>query len=298
MTRNRSILKKLPIHYFIVEECSIFCRMAERTLLLAHSCLRDTDFRVRASIAKGAGFNAIGLNAGSISNQYGEYQRLRTIGWTDETLHGVLLEFDIKIAELEALVIGNDVQADEFVRLAQLFGVQTIQTIAWSTSNIKTDALDFSHAVPWLRSVADRIVDLGCRIALEFIPTTPIPDADTAQRLADEVDRKNVGTCVDFWHVMRGRGISEMTRVDWTRVFNVQVNDGSLAPIDPDYIHDCLFNRVVPGDGEFPLDELVKFVPRSAPLNMEVMNSCLDGATSDDRQKILSRGLQRVLGAH
>lgn len=272
--------------------------MTERTLLLAHSCLRNTDFQVRASIAKSAGFNAIGLNAGSISNRNGEYQRLLSIGWTDETLRDVLQEFDIQIAELEALVIGNDSQADEFVRLAHLFGVQTIQTIAWHHDDTKSDALDFSHAVPWLRSVADRIADLGCRIALEFIPTTPIPDADTAQRLADEVDRKNVGTCIDFWHVMRGQGISEMTRVDWTRVFNVQVNDGSLAPIDSDYIRDCLINRVVPGDGEFPLGELMKFVPRSAPINMEVMNSHLDSGSSEDRQKILSRGLQRVLDAH
>jgi sugar phosphate isomerase/epimerase len=272
--------------------------MAKRTLLLAHSCLRNTDFRVRASIARAAGFNSIGLNAGSISNQNGEYQRLRNDGWTDKTLHGVLLDFDIQIAELEALVIGNDVQADEFVRLAQLFGVQTIQTIAWRSGVSASDPLDFAHAVSWLRSVADRIADLGCRIALEFIPTTPIPDADTAQRLADEVDRINVGTCVDFWHVMRGRGISEMTRVDWNRVFNVQVNDGSLAPIDSDYIRDCLINRVVPGDGEFPIDKLMKFVPQSAPINMEVMNSRLDSGSSDDRQKILTRGLQRVLDAH
>jgi hypothetical protein len=97
---------------------------------------------------------------------------------------------------------------------------------------------------------------------------------------------------------MRGRGISEMTRVDWNRVFNVQVNDGSLAPIDSDYIRDCLINRVVPGDGEFPIDKLMKFVPQSAPINMEVMNSRLDSGSSDDRQKILTRGLQRVLDAH
>jgi hypothetical protein len=31
---------------------------------------------------------------------------------------------------------------------------------------------------------------------------------------------------------------------------------------------------------------------------MEVMNSHLDSGSSEDRQKILSRGLQRVLDAH
>ena len=142
--------------------------MTERTLLLAHSCLRNTDFQVRASIAKSAGFNAIGLNAGSISNRNGEYQRLLSIGWTDETLRDVLQEFDIQIAELEALVIGNDSQADEFVRLAHLFGVQTIQTIAWHHDDTKSDALDFSHAVPWSSFPRHRFL---MQILLSVLPT-------------------------------------------------------------------------------------------------------------------------------
>jgi sugar phosphate isomerase/epimerase len=270
--------------------------MESRTLLLAHSCLRNTDFSERVAIALECGFNAIGLNAGSISNRVGEYQRLLDLGWTDETLTGTLRDAGIRIGELEALVIGNDLQAKTFERLAQKFEVTNIQTIAWFPSNDEGNELNVQEMIDWLRQFADRVIAFGTKIAIEFIPTTPIEDAATAQRLADLVDRPNVGTCVDFWHVMRGKGLSELRRVNWETVFNVQINDGQLIASDSDYIRDCLQNRQVPGDGEFPLDKLFSMVPTDAPINMEVMNIRLDTATFDERCEILSRGLRNSLG--
>lgn len=269
--------------------------MAEPILLLAHSCLRNTDFSERVRIAALCGFTAIGLNAGSVSNQTGEYQRLIDSGWTDEAMTATLNAAGMRIGELEALVIGNDQQARTFIRLAERFKVTTIQTIAWFSIEDHGAPLNISSAVDWLRNFSDEVRAFGTRLAIEFIPTTPIPDARSAQHIADLVDRANVGVCVDFWHVMRGKGVSELQQVDWKRVFNVQINDGQHVQADSNYIRDCLFNRLVPGDGQFPLDVLFASVPSDAPLNMEVMNRQLDEATSDQRCTILSRGLMRSL---
>jgi len=269
--------------------------MTTRNVLVAHSCLRKVNFEERVRIAAEAGFNSVGLNAGSISNRGGEYKRLLDLGYDDARMQRILDEHALKIAEVEALVIGNDEQARTCRHLVETFGVDTIQTIAMFRVDGESEPLDIDAAAQWLRNFATELAPYGTKLALEFIPTTPIPDASTAQRLADAAGHPNVGTCVDFWHVMRGRGISELDVVDWNRVYNVQVNDGTLVPADPNYIHDCLYYREVPGDGEFPIDELMARVPATAPINMEVMNTFLDSATAAEQVATLRRGRERVL---
>lgn len=269
--------------------------MNTRNVLVAHSCLRKVDFEERVRIAAEAGFNSVGLNAGSISNRGGEYKRLLDIGYDDDRMQRILDEHGLKIAEVEALVIGNDEQARTCRHLVERFGVDTIQTIAMFRVEGESEPLDVDAAARWLRNFAAELAPYGTKLALEFIPTTPIPDASTAQRLADAAGHPNVGTCVDFWHVMRGKGITELDAVDWSRVYNVQVNDGTLAPADSNYIYDCLYYREVPGDGEFPIDALMARVPVAAPINMEVMNRFLDSATADEQIATLKRGRERVL---
>ena len=268
--------------------------MTIRNVLVAHSCLRKVNFEERVRIAAEAGFNSVGLNAGSISNVGGEYKRLIDLGYDDDRMQRILNEYGLKIAEIEALVIGNDEQARTCRHLVERFGVDTIQTIARFSVDEPSTPLDIATAARWLRNFAAELAPYGTKLALEFIPTTPIPDASTAQRLADAADHPNVGTCVDFWHVMRGRGISDLEEVDWSRVYNVQVNDGTLVPADPNYIYDCLYYREVPGDGEFPIDALMARVPAMAPINMEVMNRFLDSATADEQIATLRRGRERL----
>ena len=272
--------------------------MHDLQVVITHGTLRHTDFVSRVDTASRAGFQAIGLNAGSISNRGGEYQRIRSSGTRDSDIKNTLSKFGIRIAELEALVIGDDNQAELFLRLARTFNVSVIQTIGMFELNKPSALLDVDFTVKWLQNLSRDLASTGTNIALEFIPTTPIPDIQTAQMLVERIARPNVGICVDIWHVVRGQGMAELNTVDWGSVFNIQISDGTLVPSEQNYILDCLTNRKMPGDGEFDLKTFMKYVelaPADTPVGIEVLSRWLDSLKPDERTLALSQGRMRTL---
>ena len=63
-----------------------------------------------------------------------------------------------------------------------------------------------------------------------------------------------------------------------SKIFATQFNDGPVAPAHPDYLHDCLTNRVPPGHGEFALVEMVRVLDElgsTAPIGLEVCSAQL-----------------------
>ena len=261
-------------------------------MLISHGTLRSADFSQRLRIAKESGYDAIGLNAGSVSNRSGEYQRIRQSGTSDSEILHLLQESGIRIGELEALVIGNDEQAQLFLQLAKTFSVSVIQTIGLFQVGKASNPLDIDSTVQWLKKFSEELRPTGTRIALEFIPTTPIPDVDTAQMIADRVSQPNVGICVDLWHIERGLGMSELEKVRWENVFNVQISDGTLAPEEPDYIRDCIINRRCLSEGQFRLGKFIEFftkIPSTTPIGIEVLSNSLDALTIDEKISSLIR---------
>jgi len=275
--------------------------MINNAMLISHGTLRSTDFPQRLRIAKESGYDAIGLNAGSISNSRGEYQRIRESGTTDIEILHQLQQSGIHIGELEALVIGNDEQARLFLQLAKTFSVSVIQTIGLFQVGKASNPLDIDSTVTWLQKFSKELAPTGTRIALEFIPTTPIPDVDTAQMIADRVAQPNVGICVDLWHVERGLGMSELEKVRWENVFNVQISDGTLAPEEPDYIRDCIVNRRCLADGQFRLEKFIKYfteIPTTTPIGIEVLSNSLDALTIDEKISSLIRCREIAQSTH
>jgi sugar phosphate isomerase/epimerase len=275
--------------------------MINNPMLISHGTLRSTDFSQRLRITKEAGYNAIGLNAGSISNRGGEYQRIRQSGTTDSEILHQLQQSGIQIGELEALVIGNDEQAQLFLQLARTFSVSVIQTIGLFQVGKASNPLDIDSTVTWLQKFSKELRPTGTRIALEFIPTTPIPDVDTAQMIVDRVSQPNVGICVDLWHIERGLGMSELEKVRWEHVFNVQISDGSLVPEEPDYIRDCIINRRCLAEGQFRVEKFIEYftkLPSTTPIGIEVLSNSLDALTIDEKISSLIRSRVIAQSSH
>jgi sugar phosphate isomerase/epimerase len=69
--------------------------------------------------------------------------------------------------------------------------------------------------------------------------------------IVDACARPNLGVCVDVWHHTRSSGAVALAPVvPASMIHCVQLNDGPLVPVDPDYKDDCLRNRLAPGAGE------------------------------------------------
>jgi sugar phosphate isomerase/epimerase len=131
--------------------------------------------------------------------------------------------------------------------------------------------------------------------AIEFLPPTRIPDIATAQKVCAIAGHPNVGLCVDTWHVYRGAGAPSLADLDFARVKNVQVDDGTMKPVDPDYIPDCIHNRELLGDGEFPLVDFFRATPPNAPISVEIIDDDLDLIPAAERAERMARALERTL---
>jgi sugar phosphate isomerase/epimerase len=80
----------------------------------------------------------------------------------------------------------------------------------------------------------------------------------------------DVGILFDTWHLVRaGCGPEHLRQIEPGLIRYVQVNDG-LARIAPEaMIGESLQERLYPGEGAFPLVDLLKAAPRDVPWAIE-----------------------------
>lgn len=244
-------------------------------LVLSHHSVRHASLRERVEAASRAGFDGIGLNLAS-------YRAWRDAGHDDSELHELLDAHGQRLLELEALAgwagpahRRERAAADEALahHLADTFGPRYLQTIGPFDGTLDDAARAFA-------GLCDRAAAHGLTVGLEFLPFTNIADVATAAAIVQRAGRDNGGLCVDAWHFFRGTpDWHALESVPGELVADVQLNDGPLHPEHDDYLHDCLTNRRVPGDGEFDLVRFVRTLDTigcRAPLSVEVISAALD----------------------
>jgi len=256
-----------------------------RQTILAYFSMRGVEFEDRVAAAAAAGFDGIGFNVA-------EYLNLRESGTTDAQMHEVLNKHGIRILELEALRLLDDDAVKDFEHVARTFGAERVQVIAPFGDN---KDIDLDTAAAWIGALARRTEDADVHYAIEFLPPTSIPDIATAQKVAKASGHANVGLCVDTWHVFRGAGINSLADLDFSMVKNVQVDDGTMKPVENDYIPDCIHNRELLGAGEFPLHEFFRRTPPTAPISVEIIDNDLDTVPPMERAKLQADSLERTL---
>lgn len=81
------------------------------------------------------------------------------------------------------------------------------------------------------------------------------------------VDRTNVGLVFDLFHFARSGYTPEMLDgVHPEEIFSIQLCDGPVVPRGDDYFEEVVSHRLLPGDGEFPLVEMLSSLAARGPL--------------------------------
>ena len=224
-------------------------------IVLGHFTLgRSYPLRERVAVAAEAGVAGIGLFMGDIER------------WaTDDELATMLHEHGLLLVDLDLINLAprdepTRERSQRFVRraaeLADRFGCRYLQTIA---PHAEPGAAGRDETVDALGRVADALAPHGVEVGLEYTGFTTIRTLTDAVAIVEACGRGNVGVCVDVWHHTRSSGAVALTpSVAAPMVRCVQLNDGPLAPVDPDYKTDCLRNRVPPGTGEMDVAGLVE----------------------------------------
>ena len=248
----------------------------------------------RIEAAAAAGYAGIGL-------YIGEYQRLGQEGLAHGWLDDQLAAHHMLIAEIE-VVRGWAQHGEPYEQclvmeaaaweMADRFGCRYLQAIGPFDGTIADAGAAYG-------ALCDRAAEHGLVVGLEFLPFTNIVDAADALRIVEAADRPNGGVCVDIWHHTRGANNLELIQaIGAERITGIQMNDGTLVPQRPDYLQDCLRNRVAPGDGEFGA---VNFVGAlidmgvSVPWALEVCNDSVWGRPGQDHAMQCADGMRAVL---
>ncbi|MGI5451756.1 sugar phosphate isomerase/epimerase family protein [Streptomyces sp. CA-249302] len=154
------------------------------------------------------------------------------------------------------------------------------------------------------------IIDLlgeFCRVArasqvdvlLEFTPLSHVPSLAAAVALLEELDQPNLRVLLDTLHLVRaGEGPADLRGIDQQLIGYCQLSDGLLASESCSaYLDEANNDRAVPGDGEFPLEEILSLVPQGVTVSAEVPLRRLEqaGVSPEERARRVLEGSRRIV---
>jgi sugar phosphate isomerase/epimerase len=98
------------------------------------------------------------------------------------------------------------------------------------------------------------LADAGARLAVEYLPWTPVASATVAHDLVASVPDTGARVLPDVWHHFRGPDTwAELDALPLDAIAYVQFSD-ALPMTSDDIVDETVSRRVFPGEGEFDLD--------------------------------------------
>jgi sugar phosphate isomerase/epimerase len=179
-------------------------------------------------------------------------------------LKAAMRDRGVKIANTEGFFVlpGRDVDA---------FACALDMMAELGTERINTIGLDPDQArcFDQLARLAELAGARGVMTTLEFVIGCPIGDLPTAVAAWRHVGRPDFKLLVDPMHLFRtGSSAADVAALGPDAVGYAQLCD--CTRVARDQMHEARYERMVPGEGELPLLDLVKVLPKDMPIGMEI----------------------------
>jgi sugar phosphate isomerase/epimerase len=145
---------------------------------------------------------------------------------------------------------------------------------------------EFAANVEGFGKFAELAGERGLSVTVEFLPGMTIGSLATADALVREVGRDNAGILVDAMHLYRsGSTTADLAAIDPSRIRYAQLCDVPRVPLIDNYADEARFDRRAPGEGELPLADFVKALPKDITIGLEVPQRALveQGVADADR---------------
>lgn len=254
------------------------------------NCLPEVPLEERFAAARAAGFTDVGIS-------------IRWLGlWLDEghdldEFAALLDRHGLRLTELEAVRVMQEQPDPKLVlsaALAERFRPARLQSVAPYVGTV-------DDAAARAGAVADQFAQWGVDVVLEPLPFTNMQTPADAAAIIERAARPNLSMCMDVWHLYRmGLGLDHLEGL-WPLISTVQFNDGTRdSQLPDDLLTDCLVNRMIPGQGEFDLVELVRQRNIHRPdstFSIEVISSDLHQQDSFAAAQQIADGINAVLAA-
>jgi sugar phosphate isomerase/epimerase len=128
---------------------------------------------------------------------------------------------------------------------------------------------DEARATSNFAAFAELCAELGIKAGLEYMAWQAVNTLADALRIVTRAGHPNGTIVIDMLHLIRnGSGPEELAGIDPALLGYVQLCDG--PPTTDDYFEEAIHNRLPPGEGAFPLLQVLDCIPGDRCLSLEV----------------------------
>jgi len=133
---------------------------------------------------------------------------------------------------------------------------------------------------------------------VEPVPSLTVGDLPTALTAKEHVGRPDFRLLIDAMHLVRsGSSVADLAAIDPDHIGYAQLNDTTLQPRIENYMEEAMFERMVPGEGELPLRDILSALPSDIVIELEVPQRSLTlaGVSPMDRLRPCVEAARRLL---
>lgn len=133
---------------------------------------------------------------------------------------------------------------------------------------------------------------------VEPVPGLTIGDLPTAVAALEHVGRPDFRLLIDTMHLVRsGSSAADLLALDPEHIAYAQLNDTTLEPRIDNYMEEAMYERLVPGEGELPLRDILSALPSDVVIELEVprRSLALAGVSPIDRLRPCVDAARRLL---
>lgn len=238
-----------------------------RPLSLAHLSLIASPPEDMIRIAAQAGFDLVDLRlspATPADRVYDDRERLALC----RALLPLLRDNGLAVWDVEIIRLGDTTRPESHLPLmeaAALLGARRMKVVC--------DTGDHARAAILLARLAELAAPFGLTLDLEYMIFSGVKSLDAALAVRAEAAQSNLQVLVDALHWMRaGEDLAGIASAPVGALGYVQLCDGPCqAPVGREaLIHEARNDRLAPGDGEFPLTQLLDAMPKACIASIEV----------------------------
>jgi sugar phosphate isomerase/epimerase len=157
---------------------------------------------------------------------------------------------------------------------------------------------DLSRTFDQFAALAELAAQHNIETEVELVPGLTVGDLPTALAAREHVGRPDFRLLIDTMHLVRsGSSAADLAAVDPAHIGYAQLNDTALQPRLDNYMEEAMFERMVPGEGELPLGEILSVLPSDIMLEIEVprRSLALEGVSPLDRTRPCVDAARRML---
>ncbi|NUX98874.1 sugar phosphate isomerase/epimerase family protein [Paraburkholderia youngii] len=233
---------------------------------LSHLTVLDVGPPHLIELAAQAGFRAVGLRL-CAPMRGGIAYPLRAGSPELRETRRLMTEHDVVVSDIEVVRIAADTRPGDYVATFEAGAELGARRVC-----INIDDAERARVIDRLGALCDLASPFGLALDVEFMIWRPVARLADAVSVVSEVGRRNAFVLIDALHLIRSGGtVAEVAAVDSAVIGSVQLCDAPLAsPPSSGIVDEARGNRLLPGEGELPLRELLAAVPKDVALAAEV----------------------------